>query len=187
MSSNAKTPTSSLALHFPPSNFCKGDSQCKRNNNHFLQSQFGTKTTRRTGQFSHNGSMHLLTSSRSVQQKHAGAIHQSLAGLLQRASHFLIAFGRLSHHPLDLRVTNQQLTQTEKHMHPCKHPHTHKRTHFQVIYSRRTAGSLDNTIQEWGELNIPDNTHSFCWGLWWSAMQLVLIATSEVVGLEFIR
>lgn len=91
--------------------------------------------------------LHLLTGavtadSQSVKERHTGAIHHSLAGVLQIAGHFLIAFGRLSHFPLDLRVTNQQLTQSEG-----RHTQAHTLTlSLQVIYSPRTVDTLNNTI-----------------------------------------
>lgn len=88
-----------------------------------------------------HGCMHLLTGaatagSRLVKEKHAGAIHQSLAGLLQIAGHFLIAFGRLSHQPLDLRVTNQQLTQTES---TCTHANTLTHTLLCYLFTQDRA------------------------------------------------
>lgn len=61
--------------------------------------------------------MHLLSGAvtaglQYVKERHAGAIHHGRTGLPRNAGHFLIAFGRLSHYPLDLRVTNQRLTQS---------------------------------------------------------------------------
>lgn len=97
----------------------------------------------KTGQYSHNVlcghcCMHLLPSaatvdSQSVKESHAGAIHQSLAGLLQIARHFLIVFGRLSHYPLELRMTNQQLTQTRGTYTHANTPAPNAHTHQQVI------------------------------------------------------
>lgn len=86
--------------------------------------------------------------SQSVKETHAGAIHQSLAGLLRIAGHFLIAFGRLSHYPLDLRMTNQQLTQTGG---TCTHANPHIRTLSGYLFTQELPCPEQHNARRNGE------------------------------------